>query len=73
MSDEFEDKKECLEADALSTEEKVNELERYIEQMKEEIKQLKKLSKQKEKLAKLEQEKKRILSSSIRSHKRHHH
>ena len=55
----------------LPTEGKEEQLERYIEQMKEEIKQLKKLNKQKEKIEKLEREKKKIISSNLKSHKKH--
>jgi hypothetical protein len=53
------------------TDEKEEQLEKYIEQMKEEIKQLKKLNKQKEKIEKLEREKKKIISSNLKNHKKH--
>ncbi|MDF2593171.1 MAG: hypothetical protein K0S75_2637 [Clostridia bacterium] len=50
---------------------KEEQMEKYIEQMKEEIKQLKKLNKQKEKIEKLEREKKKIISSNLKNHKKH--
>jgi hypothetical protein len=70
MNDKSSDKR-LFEDDYLSVDEKAEQLERYIEQMKEEIKQMKKLNKQKEKVEKLEREKKKIISSNLKSHRRH--
>jgi hypothetical protein len=70
MSDRNNDK-ELFDDNNLNSDDKAEQLERYIEQMKEEIKQLKKVNKQKEKVEKLEREKKKIISSNLKSHRRH--